>query len=399
MTAETPPHEAPEAIARRLAPVLRESAAKDDEAAAFPVEALAALRETPLMGLLVPVEHGGLGADAATLARTARELAAGSLSAALIWAMHCQQVAALAAAAPPALAERLLPRIARGEVYLASVTTESGKGGHLTTAVAPLTRQDGRLRIHREAPIVTGGEHADGFLITLRDGEDAADTAVSLVYADREQLTVRTSGDWNPMGMRATHSVALTLDGEVPADQLVGTPGRFADLVADVFGPFAHVAWAACWLGAATGVTRDVLGMLRDPKRRTGFDLSSELVLDRIARIRMDLDAVAAYVRAVADEVDAARGGSALRATDAQLRINGLKVFASETLMGTADRLMDLTGLRHGYQRSSPLAVERLFRDLKSARLNYSNDRLTTADGLLAQLDPEVSLDPPDRRR
>lgn len=383
----------PTELARGLVPVLRETAAEADENASFPVAALDALRASGLMGLSVPVEYGGLGGSLADMAAVAQELGRGSLSAALIWAMHCQQVVTLAEYATPGLKSRLLPRIARGEVYVASVTSEAGKGGHLTSAAAALGRETDDLLIHREAPIVTGGAQADGFLITMRDAADASSNAVTLVYADREQLETTQRDGWNPMGMRATHSVAMTLHGTVPADQQVGAAGGFADISGAVFAPAAHIGWSASWLGAVCGVLSDALTMLRDPARRRDFNLRSELVLDRIARIRLDVDAVDAFLGTVVREIEELRrGGGDIGAAPVQLRLNGLKVFASETLMDAADRLMDLLGLRHGYMRSSAIPMERLFRDIKSARLNYSNDRLTTANGTLTLLDPEVRL-------
>jgi acyl-CoA dehydrogenase len=54
--------------------------------------------------------------------------------------------------------------------------------------------------------------------------------------------------------------------------------------------------------------------------------------------------------------------------------------------------LIDAVGMRHGYLKDSPTRLERTLRDLRSAPLNYSNDRLHLSDGRLALLDPEVRL-------
>ena len=146
-------------LAGRLAavlPVVRGTARAIDEQAVFPARNLSALRDSRLLGLLVPAEYGGLGGDLRDMVAVAASLAAECLSTAMIWAMHCQQVAAIAAHGSPGLRARLLPRIAGGEVYIASVTSEKGKGGHLLTAQAPLRRCGGMLEIDREAPIVTG---------------------------------------------------------------------------------------------------------------------------------------------------------------------------------------------------------------------------------------------------
>lgn len=75
-----------------------------------------------------------------------------------------------------------------------------------------------------------------------------------------------------------------------------------------------------------------------------------------------------------------------------QLLLNAVKVTASEQCYAAVDELVELAGLRHGYLRGSPLALERALRDLRSASLNYSNDRLHLADGALTLMDPEVRL-------
>jgi acyl-CoA dehydrogenase len=65
---------------------------------------------------------------------------------------------------------------------------------------------------------------------------------------------------------------------------------------------------------------------------------------------------------------------------------------SSELCFRSVDRLVGVLGLGIGYQRSSPIPLERHLRDLRSASLNYANDRLLTAIGRLALLDREVVL-------
>ncbi|KFZ82027.1 acyl-CoA dehydrogenase [Amycolatopsis sp. MJM2582] len=383
----------PATLAERTAevvPVLREHARAIDETAEFPAEQLAALRRSGLMGLLVPREFGGLGGGLTDLARTSVELGGACVSTAMIWAMHCQQVAAIVAHGGRELREDLLPRIAAGEVYLASVTSERGKGGHLLTAEAPLTPSGPRLAIHRDAPIVTGGAVADGFLVTMRKGPDAGYDDVSLVYADRAELEVTVGrGSWNPMGMRGTHSVPLTLAGEVAPRNVVGRPGEFREVAIRTFVPAGHIGWAACWLGGARGALAAVLEMIRGPRTRGQFDPASELLRRRLATARLDLDAMAALLGQVIRDAETA---SDPEAVPVQLRLNGLKVFAAERALAVVDGMIELTGLRHGYMRGSSIPLERVFRDLRASSLNYANDRLLDANGALALFDRDVTL-------
>ena len=372
-------------------PVLHDESREVDDTAEFPVRGLAALRESGLMGLLVPEELGGLGGDLDDLVSVSMELAGECLSTALIWGMHCQQVAALVGHAGPELRKRLLPRIGAGEVYVASVTSEKGKGGHLLSAEAPLRRKDGRLLVERDAPIVTGALQADGFLVTMRDDESAPPNAVTLVYADRDDLTIEASGSWNPMGMRGTHSVAVKLAGRLPESNVVGRPGEFRTVATRSFIPAGHIAWAACWLGSARAATKAVVELLRSPSGRKQFDVDSETLRTRLARVRVDLDAIAALLSQVVRD---ATSEDDPEPPPIQLRLNALKIFSSERSFAVVDELIQLVGLRYGYIRDAPFPLERLFRDLRSASLNYANDRLLLANGALALLDREVTLAP-----
>ncbi|WP_406348932.1 acyl-CoA/acyl-ACP dehydrogenase [Streptomyces sp. NBC_00144] len=369
--------------------VTGEHAARTDRDAEFPVEALDALRSTGLLGLMVPAAHGGLGGTVADLVAAAQTLGRSDMSVGMIFAMHCQQAEAIVRYGDRALRDELLPDIAKGGNYLASVTTEAGKGGHLLSAQAQLTGGDGQLVIDRFAPVVTGGGYADGFLITMRSPGAVTDSDVSLVYAHRSQLGISGSGEWQPMGMRASHSGALKLSGSVPARQVVGEHGGFHEIAAQVFGPLAHLGWSAVWLGTAAGALSRVLRLLRSPAGRERFDLTSELLLSRISRSRQRLEAVHALLTRALGVVES---GGDLSAPARQLLLNSLKITAADECHAAVDGLVTALGLRHGYLKDSPTHLERALRDLRSAALNYSNDRLHLADGRLALRDQGVNF-------
>ncbi|KAF3469459.1 acyl-CoA/acyl-ACP dehydrogenase [Streptomyces sp. Tu 3180] len=365
-------------------------AAHCDERAEFPLAVLDALRPR-LLGLLVPTRHGGPGGTVDDLIDVTMELGRADMSTAMVFAMHCQQVAAVAGHAGPRLAAELLPEIAAGRMYLASVTTEADKGGHLLSARAELGARDGRLEIDRFAPVVTGGMHADGYLITMRSPRARSDGEVSLVFARRDQLEVEQRGTWNPLGMRASHSTALQLTGRVPEDQVVGEHGAFRRIAMNTFGPLAHLGWSAAWLGTASGALSRVVSVLRGGPGRRRSDLSSELLLTRLSTARQRLDTVHAMLRHTAGVVRRAVEEDAdLSHPRHQLLVNALKLTASEQCHRAVDDLVTALGMRHGYLKDSPTGLERALRDLRSAALNYSNDRLHLADGRLVLLDQEV---------
>ncbi|MEU5733648.1 acyl-CoA dehydrogenase family protein [Streptomyces antimycoticus] len=374
-----------------LVALLAVNAAGVDRTACFPEENLAALRSAGYLGFLIPRRYGGMGRDLADLVTVAQRLAGACLSTAMIWAMHCQQADVLVRHAGPRLAAELLPRVAAGEVYLASVTTGTVTGGHLLSAADALERGiEEEILLRRDAPVVTGGEHADGFLITMRETAHADGHGLSLVYADRDALTVEATGGWNTLGMRGTASGALKLSGAVPPDQVVGPPGGFREVALDSMIPVGHLAWSACWLGAARS---SFSALLRWLSREQRDRLSSPLVHERLGRIRLDLELVSGYLGGVRQEVERVRADrSRPDSAEVQIHLNSLKTAASELTYQAVDRMVQLAGLAVGYGADSPVPLERTLRDLRSAALNYSNDRLWTANGALCLLDRGVTL-------
>lgn len=383
-------------LAQEIAAELATFAPEWDQTGKFPTAALMVLRASGLMGMLVPREYGGLGSSYADFARCARILGAGCTSTAVSWAMHCQQVAVLAQYAPPSLRERVLPRIAAGEIYIASVTTEAVKGGHLLSCVAPVVKAPDGFAVRRMAPVVSGGEHADAFLITMRRDPEAPTTEVVLAYAECSQIGATVRGDWDAMGMRATGSIPMELDGIVPEDQVFSSPRGFPALATSTMIPVGHIAWSASWLGAAEGVFRRYIAIARDPENRKRSGGLGDVALDRLARARMKIDLVAGYLANTVRNYETlvAREGyhsPTFVAPQFNIEINTLKVVASETLFEAAHLLLQIAGLRHGYLKGSALGLERVLRDLASASLMYSNDRLTEANGKLCLLDRDLA--------
>ncbi|WP_311137749.1 hypothetical protein [Streptomyces sp. I6] len=129
--------------------------------------------------------------------------------------------------------------------------------------------------------------------------------------------------------------------------------------------------------------------MVRDPAGRNRFDLGSELLLTRLSRARQRLDTVHALLRRTQHLVEVEAD---LSAPGSQLLLNSLKITAAEECHAAVNDLIDAVGLRHGYLKDSPTGLEKALRDLRSAALNYSNDRLHLADGQLCLLDPDVNF-------
>ncbi|MDR1265305.1 MAG: acyl-CoA/acyl-ACP dehydrogenase [Propionibacteriaceae bacterium] len=381
---------------QQAAHVLEEEARKIDREGCFPVEGVAVLRSSKLMGLLVPQELGGLGGGYSAALEVAQVLGGSCLSTAMVWAMHCQQVAVLVDHASEPLRTEVLRQVALNGLLIASVTSEPTKGGHLLTAVAPLYSKDEHFIVEREAPVVTSGSHADAFLITMRRSETATPTDIVLVYAGRDELKTVIRSDWDTLGVRGTASVAMRLSGQLPSlGRTIDPPGGFRRVAVTTMIPAGHLMWTACWLGAAKEAYRQTMRVLRNPSLRVGYPLKSDLYVEHIARVRMDIDLVEAMLQRVAGEYLVKRQAFGTEQVSYEdyafnIHLNELKIAAAEKLFSAVDQTMQLLGLRYGYRIQKETSIERIFRDLRSARLMFTDDRLLVSNGKLALLDTSI---------
>jgi acyl-CoA dehydrogenase len=192
--------------------------------------------------------------------------------------------------------------------------------------------------------------------------------------------------------MRATENVTIQLSGVVAADQIVGGLGGFRRVAIEAFAPIAHLGWSAIWLGAARAAFSDLLREIR-AGGRIRVDTRSPLTAARIAAIRTRLEVVSSYLHTTLAEVtDRLERGLSLEPAAVQVHLNTLKIVAAQETYAAADDMVALSGIRMGYLKGSPIALERLLRDLRAASLTYDDSRLQVANGNLSLLDPAVSL-------
>ena len=198
-------------------------AARYDREASFPFENYADLRESGLLGICVPREHGGLGADFATYVLVAAEIGRHCGATALTLNMHassCMWAGFIADALEMTPAQRAdherlrsghFEHIVRhGKVY----SQPFSEGGAAAAGKAPF----GTLAHAVEGGYVVNGKKifaslsgaADfyGTLCTLdRPGATQRDSLFLAVPATAEGVAV--VGDWDPLGMRGTVSRTL----------------------------------------------------------------------------------------------------------------------------------------------------------------------------------------------
>ena len=301
------------------------------------VEVNRALGAAGWIGMSWPVELGGRGLSRLT-ATLVEEVFGYHLAAALPDLLSYKTIgAAIERFAAPALVERLLPPIARGELVFCQGFSERGAGsdlGSLTTR-AELRGETYRVSGHK---IWTSSAHlADWIYLAVRTDPDAKHRGISVLVCpvDSPGIEVRT---FPTLG--GGYLCETFLDSvEIPAANLIGPVNGGWDVLMYTLD-FERVT--AEKLGGFAWLLDAVEARLRDTDR-----------LDRsaagcIARLRGELHASRLLSFRAADMLDRGLPGSA---TSAMAKLSGARL-----AQRIADAAIDLLGLE-GLGDASPEAA------------------------------------------
>jgi alkylation response protein AidB-like acyl-CoA dehydrogenase len=344
-----------QALAREFADTeIAPHAAEWDRSHRFPVEVFAKLGELGLMGVCVPEELGGAGADFVSYILVLEELSRADAGVGVTVAVHTS------AATLPIVTfgteeqrSRFVPPLARGEALGAFALTEPGSGsdaGSLRTTAVP--EGDGWL-INGTKQWCTNGSHASTFIVFART-DPATDGArgVSAFVLDAQHVEVTREEE--KLGLHSSSTADLLLD-----DALVG-PDRLLHEERKGFSVAMETLD-----GGRIGIAAQAVGIAQaalDTAR--GYALERRQFGQRIA----DFQAIQFTLADMATEIAAARQ---LVHRAAWLKQAGLphgaegamaKLFASKVaVQASRDAIQVLGG--YGYTREFP--AERYYRDAK----------------------------------
>ncbi|MEH3106040.1 MAG: acyl-CoA/acyl-ACP dehydrogenase [Sphingomonas fennica] len=377
----------------RVARIAATHADAVDREGRFPAEAVAAMREEGLLGQMVPATLGGRGTPLSVVAQQTQVLARACASSAMVFAMHHNQIACVIdhALGDPWHAD-FARRLAAEQLLVASVTSEVGIGGDMRSSTCAVAVADGRFTLEKAAPTISYARYADAFFVTARAHADAPASDQVLVTVLRADTTLDHTGEWDALGLRGTCSEAFRFVGTGLAAQVM--PTSFADIAGATMVPVSHLLWAAAWTGIAVDATARARRFLRERARRT-----PGVVPPGAARLTQSvgpLQQMRSRLRELLAQYDSARDPAAAAAVPPRDRwpegmalavaMNSLKVDVSETCLQVVHNAMVICGMA-GYRNGTEYSVGRHLRDIYSAQLMISNDRVVATTGalLLAQ--------------
>ena len=360
---------------KRVAEVAAQHVDTVDREGRFPAETIEALKRERLLGVAIPAEHGGEGLGTMQIADLIVLLAQACGSSAMIYAMHQIKTSSFVThGGASAWHLAYMRRIAVEQLLMASATTEAGIGGNLRNSICAVEVADGRFALTKEATVISYGNYADAILATARRAPDAAssDQVMVVIPADENRTIERTSV-WDTLGMRGTCSDGFHLVAKGDAAQIFPKP--FSEIAAQSMLASSHIFWAATWFGIAADAFNRAQAFVKAAARKQA-DGSLPPGALRLAEGAALLQEMKGHLTAAIHRFDAAKGDDdALSSIGFAAEINALKVAASEKA-GAVVRIAMLVNGILGYKNGTPFSVGRHLRDVTSAPVMISNDRI-----------------------
>jgi alkylation response protein AidB-like acyl-CoA dehydrogenase len=329
-------------------------AAQWDREHHFPRGLFSRLAELGLMGVCVPEEYGGAGADFLSYILVLEELSRADAGVGVTVAVHTS------AATLPILTygtddqkSRFVPPLARGEQLGAFALTEAEAGSDAGALRTKAQAAGDGWTITGAKQWITNGRHAGTFILFARtDPETLGARGVSSFILDAEH--VRVTRDEEKLGLNSSATNDIVVEGaQVGRDRLLHEENRGFRVAMGTLD------------GGRIGIAAQALGIAQ-----AGYEVAREYAAERRAfghRIA-DFQAIQHKLADMSMEIDAAR---LLVYRAAWLKQQGrrhteegakAKLFASEMARRqTAEAIQILGG--YGYTKEFP--VERYYRDAK----------------------------------
>jgi alkylation response protein AidB-like acyl-CoA dehydrogenase len=331
-----------------LGPDLAEAVAERDAQATFAAENYAALKERKVFSAMVPSELGGGGASHSQMCAFLRGLGRYCSSTALSLSMHQHLIAAAVFNYRNGKSGRkLLEKVADQELVLISTGANDWLGSN-----GDVERVAGGYRVSARKPFASGSPSGD-ILITSAPYEDPEKGWQVLHFpVPMAAEGVSLAGDWQTLGMRATGSETVALDGVfVPEEAVVLKRDRAAYHPAyNVILTVAMPLIVSAYLGVAEAAADIAQGMAR----KRSHDITAPYLLGELINLLITAQLAQESMVAIAND------GNFEPVTETANAILVRKTIAAKAILATAEKALETAGGGAFYRKAG---IERLLRD------------------------------------
>jgi len=353
-------------------------AAELDREDRVPFETLSKLADAGFMGLCVPGEYGGAGADFLSYVLVLEEISRADAGVGVTLAVHTSAgTLPIVEYGDEEQRTRYVPALARGEKIGCFALTEANTGSDAAAIEARAEKAEGGYRVSGHKQWITNGRVA-GTMVLFARAEGGASEGVTAFVVPMDADGVSFGEHARKMGVISATTDDVILDNVfVPEEDRLGAEGKGLGVALGTLDP-GRIGIAAQALGIAEAAFRYAT---RYAAERTTFGkpiAEHQAIAFKLADMQTKIRAARLLTYEAAWMKD--RG---MRVTEAGARA---KLFASQVANEVTHEAVQVLGGR-GYMKDHP--VERHYRDARVTEIYEGTSeiqRLVIARGILRGL-------------
>ena len=326
-----------------------------DKTKEFPAENLKKLGELGLMGMMIPPEYGGSGADTVSYVLALAEVAYACASTAVVMSVHnsivCESILRYGADDQK---KKYLKRMATGEMIGAFALTEPNAGSDPARQTTKAVFDGDSYVLNGTKRFTTTGKNAGIIIVTAKTDEEARHKGISAFLIEQGTPGLKVGPLEDKMGLRASDTVDLIIeDCRIPAANRLGNEGD-GFLIAMTGLDGGRIGIAAQSVGVAKAAFDAAVQYSRE-REQFGQSISKFQGLRwMIADMATEIEAARLMMLSAAEMKD--------NGENYTLQASMAKLYASEMVNRITPKAIQIHG---GYGFTKEYPVERYYRDAR----------------------------------
>jgi alkylation response protein AidB-like acyl-CoA dehydrogenase len=335
--------------------VVAPGAAQRDHDKQFPGEILKQMAELGLMGMMIPPELGGSGADTVSYVLALAEIASACASTAVVMSVQnsivCESIYRIGTENQH---QRFLRPLASGQAIGAFALTEPNAGSDPVSQKTKAVRDGDNYILTGTKRFITSGKNADMVIVTANTDASKRHKGISAFIVPRDTPGFKVGSIEDKMGLRASDTTDLFFDEcLIPASQRLGEEGQGFELAMKGLDG-GRIGIAAQSIGVAQAALNAAVSYAQE-REQFGVKISKFQGLRwMIADMATELEAARQLTCSAAAMKD--------RGENFTQQASMAKLFASEMVNRTTAQALQIHG-GYGYTKEYP--VERYYRDAR----------------------------------
>ena len=338
---------------------LTPNAARWDRDAHVPREVIAEMGALGLLGMTVPEQWGGAGADFVSLVLAVEEIAAGDGGVSTIMNVNNTPVcAAIQSFASDPQKERFLKPLARGQMIGAFCLSEPQAGSDAANLRTRAKRRGNKFVLNGTKQFVTSGSIADVAMVFAVTDTEAGKHGISAFLVPTQSRGYRVSSVEKKLGQHSSDTCQIVLeDVELTPDLMLGDEGQgYKIALANLES--GRIGIAAQATGMARAAYEYALAYAREREAFGAPIVKHQAVAFRLADMATRIEAARGLVHGAAQRKDT--GQPCIK------EASMAKLFASEMAEKVCSDAIQIHG---GYGYLPDFPVERIYRDVRVCQI------------------------------